>query len=133
MPPERPARSLRAEGGQSLTEIALSLPILAILLIAIIQYGVMIWQDIELTGASREGARRAVVARVEDNPEQSVIQTALASLDTVDPEDVEIDVDGGWDRDDTVTVTVSKPHSLDIAGLHVWDGTLRSTSTVRIG
>lgn len=129
--PDHPQR--RSEHGQALTEIALVLPILAILVLSIVQYGVMIWHESEITAAAREGARRAVVARVEPQPVQSVKDTALASLDAVDQEDVEVQVDGGWDRDDTVTVTVTTPYELDIAGIEVWQGMLQGQATVRIG
>jgi Flp pilus assembly protein TadG len=123
----------RAETGQALTEIALCLPILCVLLLSIVQYGVMIWHDMELTGAARDGARHAVVARVEPAPSQAVIDTVKSSFDTIDPDDVDVNVTGGWDRDDQVTVEVTTPSELDIAGLEVWSGDLRSTSTVRIG
>jgi Flp pilus assembly protein TadG len=126
-------RQRHAEGGQALTEIALCLPILCILMLSIVEYGHMMWRDMELTTAARDGARRAVVARVEADPAGSVEDVVLASLDTVEPSEVDVDVTGGWDRDDQVTVTVSTPHELDVAGFEVWSGNLRSTSTVRIG
>lgn len=122
-----------SERGQALVEIALCLPILCVLLLAIAQYGVMIWRDMELTSATRDGARRAVVARVEPNPSQSVVDTVRTSLDTVDIDDVSVTVTGGWERGDVVTVRATTPHELDIFGLEVWSGQLRSTSTVRIG
>lgn len=121
------------ERGQALTEIALCLPILCVLLLAIVQFGVMIWRDMELASATRDGARHAVVARVEPNPSAAVRQTVRASLENVDPDTVDVTVSGGWDRDDRVTVTATTPHSLNILGFHVWRGTLRSASTVRIG
>lgn len=121
------------ERGQALTEIALCLPILCVLLIAVVQYGVMIWTDMELTSASRDGARRAAVARVDPNPVESVRGTVRSSLDTVDPQEVDIQVTGGWDQDDQVRVDVTLPYQLDIIGFEVWNGNLRSSSTVRIG
>lgn len=121
------------EGGQALVEIALCLPILCALLLAIAQYGLMIWKGMELTSATRDGARHAVVARAEPNPTQAVVQTVRSSLDTVEPSEVNVTVTGGWDRDDRVTVRASTPYELDIFGLEVWSGNLRSTSTVRIG
>jgi Flp pilus assembly protein TadG len=131
MPTQRDIRP--NERGQALTEIALCLPILCVLLMAIAQYGVMIWRDMELTSATRDGARRAVVARVEPNPTQSVIDATRGSLDTISPGTVNITVTGGWDRDDQVTVRATAPYSLDIFGLEVWSGRIGSTSTVRIG
>lgn len=128
-----PSPNRTDERGQALTEIALCLPILCVLMLAVVQYGVMIWKDIEITGAAREGARHAVVARVQPNPVAEVESTALGALDTVNSDDVDVDVVGGWSRGDRVTVTVTTPYALDIAGLEVWNGNLRSTSTVKIG
>lgn len=133
MGPPMTIRRHTNERGQALTEIALCLPILCVLLIAVVQYGVMIWHDMELTSASRDGARRAAVARAEPNPVSSVTSTVRSSLDTIDPQSVNIAVTGGWDRDDQVTVQVTTPYTLDIIGFEVWSGNLRSTSTVRIG
>ena len=121
------------ERGQALAEIALCLPILCLMLLAVVQYGVMIWKDIEVTGAAREGARHAVVARLEPNPVAAVESTALAALDTINPADADVDVVGSWSRGDRVTVSVSTPYALNIMGLQVWNGSLRSTSTVKIG
>ena len=129
----RSPRDPHHERGQALTEIALALPILCILMFAIIEYGTMIWQDMELTSAARDGARRAVVARVEPTPAASVEQAALDSLDTVDADDVHVTVQGGWTRGDEVTVTVTKHHDLDVFGFVVWSGDLRAVSTVVIG
>ncbi len=123
----------RSERGQALTEIALCLPILCILLMAIMQYGLMIWRHMELTSATRDGARRAVVARVEPNPSQSVTNVVRSSLDTVDIDDVSISVTGGWSSGSVVTVRATSPYALDVFGFEVWNGNLRSTSTVRIG
>ncbi len=125
--------SRHREDGQALTEIALCLPILCALLLAVVQYGVMIWRGMELTSAARDGARHAVVARVEPNPTAAVIDTVRTSLDLVKPDDVNVTVTGGWDRNDQVTVVVTSPYALDVFGLHVWSGNLRATSTVRIG
>jgi Flp pilus assembly protein TadG len=121
------------EQGQALTEIALCLPILCILMMAIVQYGIMIWRDMELTNAARDGARHAVVARVEPTPAAAVKSTVRASLDTIDPDSVDVTVNGGWEHGDQVTVSVSTPHRLDVLGFEVWSGRLRATSTVRIG
>lgn len=131
--PHMPRPRRTDERGQALAEIALCLPILCLLMLAIVQFGVMIWKNIEVTGAAREGARHAVVARVETNPTASVEQTARGALDTIDSHDVDVDVLGGWTRGDKVSVTVTTPYALDLMGLVVWKGNLRSTSTVKIG
>jgi len=130
---EHPAPHVRVERGQAVTEIAMFLPILCALLLAIIQFGLMIWSDMELASATRDGARHAVVARVEPNPTAAVTQTVRNSLENLDGDDVAITVSGGWDRDDQVTVTATTPYTLNIVGFQIWSGSLRSASTVRIG
>lgn len=125
--------SRTSEHGQALTEIALCLPILCALLIAIMQYGVVIWHDMELTSAARDGARHAAVARVEPNPSSAVQETVRASLDSIDPDDVTVTVIGGWNSDDDVTVRATTPAQINIMGFEVWSGIIRGESRVRIG
>ena len=121
------------ERGQSMVEVALCLPILCILLVATAQFGVMIWRDMELTSATRDGARRASVSRNESAPSTAVRETVHSSLDTLSSNDVTVTVTGGWNQYDTVTVTATTPYALDILGFKVWNGNLRSSSEVRIG
>ena len=122
-----------AERAQAAVEFAICLPILCMLLIATIEYGQMIWRDMELTSAARDGARRAAVARNEPDPAADVRGAVASSLDRIEEGRVTTTVTGGWDRDDTVTVRVTTPHELDIMGIEVWQGNLRAESTVRIG
>ena len=105
------------------------------LLIAVIQYGQMIWSNMELNSATRDGARRAAVARADESTSPTVqVETALrGSLDRIDPNAVQINIEGGWDQDDDVTVTATTPYELNIMGVEVWQGNLRSSHVVRIG
>ena len=52
---ERRTINLRSERGQSLTEFALALPILALLLFAVIQFGIVFNNYVTLTDATRAG------------------------------------------------------------------------------
>ena len=65
--------------GQSLTEFALALPILALLLFAVIQFGVAFNNYVTLTDATRAGARKAAVGRQSVNP-VSDCQAAIREL-----------------------------------------------------
>jgi len=121
------------ERGQAATEFAICAPILCMLLIGIVQYGQMIWTNMELTSATRDGARRAAVARVESSPVTEVTTVVNDSLDTIDPALVNVSVTGGWSQDSDVTVIATTPYTLDIMGIEMWSGNLRSSSTVRIG
>ena len=68
----------KSEQGQSLTEFALALPILALLLFAVIQFGIAFNNYVTLTDATRAGARKAAVGRQSVNPVGDC-QTAIRS------------------------------------------------------
>ena len=70
---ERRTINLRSERGQSLTEFALALPILALLLFAVIQFGIVFNNFVTLTDATRAGARKAAVDRQLANPAGSAV------------------------------------------------------------
>ena len=55
--------SFRAQNGQTMTEFALVLPLLALLLFGVIQFGIAFNNYITLTDAVRAGARKGAVAR----------------------------------------------------------------------
>ncbi|MCW2961434.1 MAG: hypothetical protein JWM25_474 [Thermoleophilia bacterium] len=116
-----------------MTEFAICLPVLLMLVIAIAQYGQMIFTSMELTSATRDGARRAAVARTEDDPAGAVRTVLRGSLDTVDAEQVDIAISGTWATDSRMTVTSTMPYRLEVIGMPVWTGTLRSQAVVRIG
>jgi Flp pilus assembly protein TadG len=116
-----------------MSEFAICLPVLLILAIGVFEYGQMIFTSMELTSATRDGARRAAIARTETNPAQQVRQVVQSSLDRVPASAISVDVSGGWAMDSRVTVTTTMPYHLDILGMDVWNGNLRSQSVVRIG
>jgi Flp pilus assembly protein TadG len=67
---------LRDQRGQSLTEFALALPVLAVVLFALAEFGLMLNNQITVVNASRDGARVAVLQ--EGDPNQATnVQTAV--------------------------------------------------------
>ena len=136
-------RSPRCERGQALVEFALILPIFLLLLLGIVQFGTVFRDYIALTDATRVGARQAAVAR-SIQPESarvpnvvSKVEKAAVNLDktkmtiTVEP----IKVDGltpGWEQSGEVTVRATYPFKIDIIGLVVFNGTLKSRTTERV-
>ena len=56
-----PIRRLKGEDGQDIVEFALVLPILALLLFGIIDYGWIFYNQAKIGNAAREGARFAVM------------------------------------------------------------------------
>jgi Flp pilus assembly protein TadG len=58
------ARKLRNERhGQALVEFALILPVLLLLLLGIVEFGLILYDQHVITNASREGARYGIVVR----------------------------------------------------------------------
>ena len=58
--------TLKNSRGQSLVEFALALPILLLIVIGIIQFGIVWYSQVTITSASREGARMASVGDNDD-------------------------------------------------------------------
>lgn len=54
---------LRLRRGQSLTEFALVLPFLAVLLLAMFEFGMLLYAHVQVSNAAREGARAASLYR----------------------------------------------------------------------
>ncbi len=74
----------RAGGrGQALVELALALPLLALLLFGIIDFGLGLSARIQVANAVREGARLGSVKWAEDDVEQQVRQRVLDRTGTV--------------------------------------------------
>src|SRR5439155_25183159 len=59
---------LKNERGQTMTEFALVLPVLALVLFAVIQFGIVFNNYVTLTDATRAGARKAAVGRHVSDP-----------------------------------------------------------------
>ena len=54
-------RRCQREGGQATVEVALLLPLLALLLLAVVQVGLVVRDQVLVTHAAREAARAAAV------------------------------------------------------------------------
>ena len=123
---------ITSERGQSLTEFALALPILALLLFAVIQFGIAFNNYVSLTDATRAGARKAAVGRQLSNPANvcvSAIRTAAADLtqSSLSPS-----CSSTWQPGADVTVTATYPYRISLLGLVVKSGRLSSTTTERV-
>lgn len=138
MSPPRPAqnaRRRRGEEGQALVEFALVLPVLCLLLFGIIQFGMLFYTYIDLTSATRDGAREVAVARSSGLDESGVKALVAASFTGDDAGITTVTAAPGspWQTPgQDVTVRVTHPYKLDIMGLVLWDGPMTAESTSRI-
>lgn len=126
----------RAERGQTLVEFALVLPLLALLLFGVIQFGIVFNNYIDLTDAVRAGARRAAVSRQTTDPSGPVGVTkaaVIASAGDISLNPSNITVTSDWQPGDDVTVQASYPYSINLFGVvTVVSGTLTSRTTERV-
>jgi|SRR6476469_7071380 len=128
---------LRSDSGQAITEFALILPLLMVLILGIVQFGIVFNNYITLTDATRAGARQAVVARfAHDNgasAKQVVLDSAQGLDQTVLSPTVTVTADPDWDTSGgTVTVSASYPYSINLLGWTVTAGNLTSTTKERL-
>jgi Flp pilus assembly protein TadG len=123
---------LRSQKGQSLTEFALALPILVLLLFAVIQFGITFNNYVTLTDATRAGARKAAVGRQLSNPQSAVIQAVRSSATDLNQSNLNITVTSTWQPGADVSVTATYPYSIKLLGLPLKTGWLSSTTTERV-
>jgi Flp pilus assembly protein TadG len=118
-----------------MVEFAIVLPVLMMLLLAIIQFGIVFKDSITLTDAVRAGARTAAVSRNDAVPGQKAIAQVEAdggqNVSVTVPPD-QLTPDGKWAPGATVTVTATHPYSISLFGLPIKQGVLSSTTKERV-
>lgn len=124
---------LKDERGQALTEFALALPLLALLLFAIIQFGIVFNNYVTLTDATRAGARKGAVARRLPNPQQACTQAVQSSAGGLASKSgFSTTCTSTWQPGSDVTVTAKYPYQISLLGLVVKNGWLQTTTTERV-
>ena len=124
-------RPRKEEGGQSLVEFALVVPIFLLVLFAIVDFGMAFHAWITVTNSAREGARLGSVRATSGEIEQRVRDTT----DTLDQADLSVAVTNAEGQPgESVVVDVSYSYSLmtplaDLLNL-VSGGTIPSTLTL---
>ena len=113
-----------------MTEFALVLPVLALILFAVIQFGIVFNNYVTLTDATRAGARKAAVSRDDPNRDADVMAAVRSSATDLDGSKLSVSPPSStWDSGTDVTVTASYPYSISLLGLVVKSGRISSTTT----
>jgi Flp pilus assembly protein TadG len=124
---------LSDERGQSMTEFALVVPVLLLVLFAIVQFGVVFNHYVALTDAVRAGARVAAVSRQSSDPVGDTEAKVKAASGDLDPTQVKVTVTPTvLVHGDDVAVKATYPYSINLLGLVVASGDLTSTTTERV-
>ena len=132
----RRGRTLSGERGAQIVEAALVLPLLLLVVLGILDFGVLFWRFESVTNAAREGARIAILqgystTDVEDRVEQYLDNAGLSGTTAVTTVVAPVGVDVGGACITLTGATVSYPHDFFLVGALVgyFGGTsLTSTS-----
>jgi len=126
--------SVRSEDGQAATELALVLPILLVILMAIAQFGILFNNYITLTDATRTGARKAAVSRFTGDQGAAATLAVRAAASNLTPSklDVSVTSDNWTVPGSDVIVTATYPYDINILGWVVQSGSLTSTTKERL-
>lgn len=121
-----PARTAR---GQATVEVALVLPLLALLALLVVQVGVLARDRVAVTHAARAGARAAAV-----DPSPREVRAAVVRATHLDADRIEVTVSGAAGPGSLVTVHVTYRDPTDVAlvGPLVPDVSLEETLVARL-
>ena len=115
-----------------MTEFALVLPVLALILFAVIQFGIVFNNYVQLTDATRAGARKAAVSRQTSDPVGTTVAAVRSSAKDLKQSDLSVTVSSTWQPTADVSVTATYPYSISLLGMVVKSGRLSSTTTERV-
>jgi hypothetical protein len=118
-----------AQRGQAAVELALVLPLLALLALGLVQVALVARDQVRVTFGAREGARQAAV----EDDEGSVRRAVTAST-RLGGDRLEIDVGKRGDPGSRVTVRVAyrAPTDLPLVGRLVGDVHVEGVATMRV-
>ena len=115
-----------------MVEFVIVLPILLLLLLGIIQFGVVFNNYITLTDAARAGARQAAVGRSVADPTGAAVSRTRSSAADLDQAQLSVSVTSTWAQGADVTVQATYPYSISLLGMVVTSGTLTAKTTERV-
>jgi Flp pilus assembly protein TadG len=124
--------AFRDQQGQTLVEFALVLPLIAVLLFGVIQFGITFNNYVTLTDAVRAGARKAAVSRQTGDPVGNATAAVYSSASDLKSANLKVSVSSDWQPGDPVTVTATYPYTINLLGVVVKSGNLSSKTTERV-
>jgi Flp pilus assembly protein TadG len=120
------------EHGQAMVEFAFVLPILLVLILGIMQFGIAYSHYLTLVDAVRAGARTAAVSRQATDPGGAAEARVRSAASDLDQKGLDVTVESDWKLGDDVKVTGEYPYEIDLLGIVVKSGKLTSTTTERV-
>jgi Flp pilus assembly protein TadG len=119
----------RWEGGQATVEVALLLPLVATMLLGVVQVGLVVRDQVLVTHAAREAARAAAV-----DPREAVARGAAEAGARLDPLRLDVELAGSTVPGGRLTVTVRYRSSttVPLVGRLLGDRLLTADATMRV-
>jgi Flp pilus assembly protein TadG len=117
-----------------MVEFALVLPILLMLLLGVIQFGIAFNNYLAVTDAVRAGARQGAVARYLPPAERcpSVEKRVRDSAQNLDLTKLKVFCTSTFNAGEDVIVSAEYPYEINILGMVVKSGNLTSKTTERV-
>jgi Flp pilus assembly protein TadG len=127
-------RKLKSERGQTMTELALVLPLLVVLLFGIAQFGIAFNNYLTITDAARAASRKGAVSRTVSNPKGTCESAGYAAGGNLKKPgtDFKVTCSSSWLPGTDLTVTASYPFSINLMGWVVSSGQLTTTMKERV-
>ena len=122
-------RRAREDGGQASVELALVLPLVMILLLAVVQLGLLVRDQILVVHAAREAAREAAVDPAADAPRRAAVASSTLSDSRLTVTSTGRGAPGSRVR---VEVSYRASTAVPLLGAAVGDLTLRASATMRV-
>lgn len=115
--------------GQSSVEVALLLPLVAVLLLAVVQVGLVVRDQVLVVHAAREAARAAAV-----DPAEGAARDAAEAATALAPARLDVSVSGRGDPGSrvAVAVTYASPTVVPLVGRLLGDVTVTARATMRV-
>jgi hypothetical protein len=127
---------LRRQNGQSMVEFALVAPVLLLLVLGIVQFGIVLNNYMALTDAVRAGSRQAAVGRTAADPIGETVDRVRGAAGHLDQSELDVTVTPSdpstWQQGGDVTVEATYPYEISLLGLVVKSGQLTSQTTERV-
>ena len=120
------------ERGQTMAEFAVVLPVLMILLLGVIQFGIVFNNYIALTDAARAAARKGAVSRETSNPSGECIAAGLAAGADLKQTKLSVSCSSTWKPGADVTVTATYPYHVKLLGFVMKSGNLTTQIKERV-
>ena len=122
------SRTRREDGGQASVELALVLPLVALVLLLVLQAGLVVRDHLLVTHAAREAARAAAVS---DDERAGAARRAAERAGSLDDDHLGVTVTTSADR---VSAHVRYLSSTDVPliGLLLPDVTMEASATMRV-